>query len=250
LAEHFTVVRVQSLDEGGIVELGLAVRFAHVAKRVQSLEDGLTPLRRQLLPARKQRLADTSLLLGSHLFPHALPVAQGLLLVGGQTVPGLEALANLRLLFRRQTQEALIVPQELLLPDRGHILKPLDRLGGQFIWIAPRRERIRELGPHLRPRMCGARCFTLLLGGRIRFLPIHRTAQESRRQTGGQNSTELESQLHYLVSFVASGVDAAGGAGNSESASNFETTSKFSSTGKSRIMPKSDSAETWPTWPA
>jgi hypothetical protein len=58
----------------------------------------------------------------------------------------------------------------------------------------------------------------------------------------------LESQLHYLVSFLTSGVGADGGAGSSESASNFETTSKFSSTGKSRIMPKSESAETWLGW--
>ena len=130
LSEHFAIIGIQSLDECGVVELGLTVRFAHVAKRVQPLHDGLTPLRGQLLPPRKQRLADASLLLGSHLLPYLLPVAECLLLAGGQAVPGLEALANLRLLLRRQAQETLVVPEELFLPGRRHILEPLDGLGG------------------------------------------------------------------------------------------------------------------------
>src|SRR4029077_7572519 len=97
----------------------------------------------------------------------------------------------------------------------------------------------------LRP-LRGARWRALLLSSGVESLPIRGATQESRRQPSGQNSPELESQLHYLVSLVASCVDALGGTGSSESASNFETTSKFSSTGKSRIMPKSNSAETWP----
>jgi hypothetical protein len=136
LPQHFPVFEAQSIDECGIVELGLTVRFAHVAKRVQALQEGLTPHRGQLLPARKKRLADVPLLLGSHLLPHALAVAQGLLLGRSQAVPGFEALANLRLLFRRQAQETLIVSQELFLAARRHILKPLDGLGRQIIRIA------------------------------------------------------------------------------------------------------------------
>jgi hypothetical protein len=128
LSKHFTIFRTQTLDEGGIVELGLTVLFAQVAKRVQALQDGLTSRRGHLLPARKQSLADISLLLGSHLLPHALPVAQRLLLIGSQSIPGFEAPANLRLLFRRQTQKTLVVPQELFLPGRRHILKPFDSL--------------------------------------------------------------------------------------------------------------------------
>jgi hypothetical protein len=247
LPEHFTVFGIQSLDECGIVELGLAVRFAHVAKRVKSLQDGLAPYGRQLLPARKKRLPHVSLLLGSHLLPNLLAVAQSLLLTGSQTIPGLEALANLRLLFRRKAQEALVVPQELFLAGWRHILKPLNRLGGQLVWIAHWGQRVGQPGPQLRPRG-GARWRTFLLSSLVVSLPVRGATQKSRRQAGGQNSPELESQLHYLVSFVTSGVDTVGGAGSSESASNLETTSKFSSTGKSRIMPKSDSVETWPCW--
>ena len=136
LPEHFAIFGIQPLGEGGIVEFGLAVCFSHVAQRVQSLQDGLAPRRRHLLPARKERLPDISLLLGSHLLPNLLAVAQGLLLAGSKAIPGLEALANLRLLFRRKTQKTLVVPQELFLPGWRHILKPLDRLGGQLVWIA------------------------------------------------------------------------------------------------------------------
>jgi len=52
LAEHFTIFAIQSLRKRGIVELGLAVGFAHVAERVQTLQDSLAPYRRHLLPAR------------------------------------------------------------------------------------------------------------------------------------------------------------------------------------------------------
>jgi hypothetical protein len=95
-----------------------------------------------LLPPGKKRLPDVSLLLGGHLFPDALPFAQLLLLLGTQAIPGFQALANLRLPFRRQTQKALVVPQELFLPARRHVLKPLDGLGGQIIQIAAGRQRV------------------------------------------------------------------------------------------------------------
>ncbi len=136
LPQHFPVFGVQSLDKCRVVELGLAVGFAHVAQRVQALQDGLAPRRGHLLPARKERLPDVPLLLRSHLLPNALPFAQLLLLVGSKAIPGFQSLSNLRLLFRRQTQETLVVPQELFLPARRHILKPLDGLGGQIVQIA------------------------------------------------------------------------------------------------------------------
>ena len=96
---------------------------------------------RHLLPARKQRLADVSLLLGSHLLPNALPVAQSLLLARGQAVPGLKTLADLGLLLRRQAQKALVIPQKLLLACRRHILKPFDRFGRQIVGIPPAEAR-------------------------------------------------------------------------------------------------------------
>ena len=102
LPQHIAVFGIQAFEKCGIVELGLTVCLAHVPQRKQPLQDGLTPLRRHLLPAREQRLPDVSLLFGSHPLPDVLPVAQSLLLAGGQSVPGLKALANLRLLFGRQ----------------------------------------------------------------------------------------------------------------------------------------------------
>ena len=175
LPEHFPIFGIQSFDKCGIGELGLAVRFGHVAKRVQPLQQGLPPRWGQLLPARKQRLPDISLLLRSHLLPNALPIAQGLLLSGSQAVPGFQSLANLRLPFRRQAQEPIVVPQKLFLAARRHILKPLDGLGGQIVCIACGRQRIRHVRPHLLlhllpqlpPLLGGARRFTLLLRGAL-----------------------------------------------------------------------------------
>ena len=54
LSEHFPVFRFKPRGECRIVELGLAVGFAHVAHRVQALQDGLPPWPRQLLPAREE----------------------------------------------------------------------------------------------------------------------------------------------------------------------------------------------------
>ena len=102
---------------------------------MKPLHDCLAAWRRQLLPARKQRLANFPLLLGSQLFPHLLALAQVLLLRRSQPVPGLQALANLRLLIGRQILEALIVLQEFLLPVRRHILEPFDGLRWQIIRI-------------------------------------------------------------------------------------------------------------------
>ena len=153
LPEHFTVFGIQSLDEGGIVELGLAVRLrsccaasAGAAGWPGGAPGGICCQR------GSSDWRTFSLLLGSHLLPHVLPVAQLLLLIGSQAVPGFQALANLRLLFRRQTQETLVVPQKLFLPARRHVLQPLDGLGRQIVRIARGRQRIRQPGPHLRPR--------------------------------------------------------------------------------------------------
>jgi hypothetical protein len=186
LAEHFTIFAIQSLGKRGIVELGLAVGFAHVAERVQALQDGLAPHRRHLLPTRKQRLPDVSLLLGSHLLPNVLPFAKLLLLVGSQAVPRFEALANLRLLFRRQAQKTRVVPQKLFLPARRHVLQPLDRLGRQFIWIARGWQGIRQLGTHLSlGPLSGTRRSSLLRRGRVGSLRVRGATQKPRRETCG-----------------------------------------------------------------
>ncbi len=125
------------------------------------------------MPARKQRLPDVSLLLGSHLFPNALPVAQSLLLARSQAVPGLKTLANLVLLFRRQAQKTLIIPQKLFLACWRHILEPLNRPGRQIVGIPPGRQSIRRLGPgpYLLPGGGARLCVALLLGRLVEFLP-------------------------------------------------------------------------------
>ena len=178
-----------------------------------------------MLPAWKQRLLDVSPLLRRHLLPDVLPIAQSLLLLGSQAVPSLQALANLRLLFRRQAVETLIVPQKLLLLVRRQVLKPLHGLGRQFIRVPAGRQRIRQIRPHRRLWPDGALRTTLLLGCRFFVLTVRGTAKQPCRQPGSQDSAELESSPHYLVTLFTSSVDAAGDAGSSESASNFETTS-------------------------
>jgi hypothetical protein len=100
-----------------------------------------------------------------------LPVAQSLLLTGRQAVPSLKPLANLGLLFWRQTQKALVVPQELFLPLGRHILNPLNCPGRQFVWIASRRNCVGLTKMCLRPRG-GVLLCSLLLIGRAELLAI------------------------------------------------------------------------------
>ena len=190
LPEHLAILGVQSLDKRRVVELSLPVGFDQIAQRVQALQDGLAALLRELLPARKQYLADVTLLFGSHLLPHTLPLAQFLLLPGSQAIPGFEALADLRLLFRRQTQKALVVPQELFLPPRRHVLQFLDGFRRKIIGI-PAGKRVRQPGPHLRMRSGGTRPVALLLRSRIAPLRVRRAAHESRRKERSQSSFEL-----------------------------------------------------------
>ena len=204
---------------------------------MQTLQDGLAALGRQLLPAREQRLANLPLLLGSQLFPHLLPVAQVLLLRWSQPIPGLKALANLRLLFRRQILEALIVLQKFLLPVRRHILEPLDGLRRQIVQVSRAR---RVPGVDTRAHGIGGFRLQLLLTSQLALLAALlcrclrnlaeslrgcRGTEQARRQKDSQNSTELESQPHYLVSFVTSPGAAVAEDGSSESASNLESTS-------------------------
>ena len=105
LAEHFAVLGAETLDETGVVQPGLAVRFAQIAKLVQTLHDRLAAWRRQLLPARKQRLPNLPLLLGRHLLPDSLAFAEFLLLRRTQFIPSLETLADSLLLVRREHSE-------------------------------------------------------------------------------------------------------------------------------------------------
>src|SRR3984893_59985 len=135
LAEHFAVLGVQAFDETGVVQPGLAFRFAQITKLVQALHDRLAAWRRQLLPTRKQRLPNFPLLVGSHLLPHSLALAELLLPRRTQFIPGLETLADSLLLVGRQISEALIVLEKLLLPVRRHVLEALEHLGWQAVHV-------------------------------------------------------------------------------------------------------------------
>lgn len=198
LAKHFTIVRIQSFRKGRIVQFGLTFGFGHVAQRMQSLQKRLAACGRHLLPARKQGLAHISLLLGSHLFPDALAVAQRLLLLGRQAVPGFEALANLRLLLRRQILKTLIVAEKLFLPLRRHVLKALDGFRRQFIGIGRGGNCVGQPGAHSRARRQRPCRLAFLLRGRVRSLRVGGAAQEPSREPRGQNQAELESSLHFL----------------------------------------------------
>jgi hypothetical protein len=245
LLQRLAVLGIHALDKGGIVELRLAIGLTHISERMQALHDGLAAHRRQLLPARKQILPHVPLLLGSHLLPHMLPLAQVLLLCGRESVPGPETLADLRLLLRRQILETLVILQELLLPFGRHILQTFDRFRRQPIRIEPGpvwtkpvccgTVRCRPVRQHLfTPQLsCGA----ALLSGRLHgilangheSLAERGTTRGPCQQQSSQNSAELEPQFHYLVSFAPSLYAAPGATpgvvGNSESTSNLETTS-------------------------
>jgi hypothetical protein len=133
LAEHLAVLRVQAVQETRVIQLGLAGWFTQITKLVQALHDRLAAWRRQLLPARKQRLANLPLLLGSHLLPNSLALAEFLLLRWSQLIPSLETLADSRLLVRRQISEALVVLEEFFLPVGRHIPEAFKHLGRQVV---------------------------------------------------------------------------------------------------------------------
>ncbi len=149
LGESLAILGVQAFDETGIVQLRLTVRLAQIAKLVQTLHDCLAAWWRQLLPARKQRLSNFPLLLGRHLLPNPLAFAEFLLLPRSQPIPGLQTLANLRLLLRKQIPEALVVLQEFFLPVRRHILEAFECSRRQIVHV-PRSRRLSgiALGPH------------------------------------------------------------------------------------------------------
>ena len=109
LAKHLAVLGIQASDETRVVQPGLALRLAQIAKLVQALHDRLAAWWRQLLPARQQRLLNFAPLLGSHLLPDSLAFAEFLLLRRSQFIPGLQALADSRLLVGRQISEALVI---------------------------------------------------------------------------------------------------------------------------------------------
>ena len=129
LAERLAVLGIQAFYETGVVQLGLAVRFAQVAKLVQTLHDRLAACRRQLLPAWKQRLPNFPLLLGRHLLPDSLAFTELLLLRWSQLIPGLETLADSLLLVRREHSETQVVLEKLLLSLRRHVLEALKHFG-------------------------------------------------------------------------------------------------------------------------
>ncbi len=160
LAEHLAILGVQAFDEIGVVQPGLAVRFAQIAKLVQALHDGLAARRRKLLPTRKQRLPNFALLLGSHLLPNPLAFAEFLLLRRSQFIPGLQALADSRLLVRRQISEALVVLEEFFLPVRRHVPEALKHVWWQVVHVpgvGTREHGIRTIQlPASFPALCAA----------------------------------------------------------------------------------------------
>ena len=196
LAEHFAVLGVQAFDETGVVQPGLAFRFAQITKLVQALHDRLAAWRRQLLPTRKQRLPNFPLLVGSHLLPHSLALAELLLPRRTQFIPGLETLADSLLLVGRQISEALIVLEKLLLPVRRHVLEALEHLGWQAVHVptpAPTPVDIRtrhyvRAVRRLRTPSAGRLCLANL----AELLPAGGRTEQSRCDESGQNSSELE----------------------------------------------------------
>lgn len=182
LLEHIAVFTTHALREGGIIQFGLAVGLAQIAQGVQALQDRLTARLRQLLPVREHRLAHIGPLLGRHLLPDALAIAQILLLDGRQTIPRLEVLMNLGLLLRRKALESLIVLQEFFLLVGRKFLQTLHGLGGQIPRVCRGALRCGTFLGRIRTRRFFRKFFfaPLLLGGVAllrRPLRIRRTAK-------------------------------------------------------------------------
>ena len=169
LAEHLAVFKVQAFHETGVIQSGLTLRFAQIAKLVQALHDRLTARRRQLLPARKQCLLDFAPLVGSHLLPNSLAFAEFLLLCRSQFIPCLETLANSRLLVSGQISEAFVILKKLFLLVRGHLAEVLESPGRQVVHVprVPSRTHDRAVRRVARPagRLCLADLADLLTEG-------------------------------------------------------------------------------------
>ena len=223
LAEHFAVFNAQASGETGIAQPGLPLRLTQIAKLVQALHDGLPAWRRQLLPARKQRLLHFVPLIGSHLLPDLLALSEFLLLCRVQFIPGLETLADSRLLIRRQIPETLIVLEESFLAVRRHILEALKHLGRQVVpGVDTRTHGVRAI----RPWELRAAWRRLRLADFVELLPEGGRTEQAGRQENGHHGPGLETLFHSLVSFVTSfAAGALGRVGSSVRASNLESTS-------------------------
>ena len=135
LAQHLAIFNVQSFEETGIVQFGLAPRFIQIAELVQALHDCLPAGRGHLLPTRKQPLFDFAPLVGSQLLPDSLALPEFLLLRRSQFIPGVETTADSRLLVGRQILETLVILKKFFLLVPGHLLETLHGLGRQAIHV-------------------------------------------------------------------------------------------------------------------
>jgi hypothetical protein len=84
IAQRSAVFFAHPPSEVGVSEMLIARKLRHVLKNTQALLNRFLPLRRQIAPGRQHLIFDVIALLGSHLLPHSLAVAQVLLLLRRQ----------------------------------------------------------------------------------------------------------------------------------------------------------------------
>ena len=162
---------IQSLEECGIVELRLAVRFAHVAKRVQTLQDGLPARWGHLLPARKQRLPDVPLLLGVICSQTRCRSRSACCWSGVRRFHASRRCRICACCSGGRLRKRWLLRRNCSCRRGRQILKPLNGLGRQIIRIAPGRQRIGQPRPQL-IRWGGRRWRALLLRGGVGSLPV------------------------------------------------------------------------------
>ncbi len=242
LVQGLTIFAAHALNKCRVIQFGHAVCFGQIAQLMQAPQDCLTTRYRELLPSRQKRLRNIGALLGRHLLPHLLPLAQFFLLRGRQSIPRLQILPDLSLLPRRKILEALVVLQEFLLIFRSHLLQARDRGRRKIICTLSNRSigascwRSVDIGAILlllltlssTLLLCDEPGAPLREDGRAHQSSKDQRDQKSRRWSArtAQSPQEFEAQLHSLA-FPVTGCGTTGsmGTGNSDSASNFESTS-------------------------
>lgn len=180
------------LKELRILQALLAVLIAEPLELAQFPDKQPAPRRRKLAPLRQDHLANLAALLGSEPLEDPFAADEGLLLLGREAVPLLEAGADLRLTFGRQGLEAAVVFEEALLLLRRHFLEPLEPSGGELAPLSP------ALGAHFSPR--------LRLGGAMaghRALPV--LGRQGRSEQGSKEDGEREMERAKLHAFQSIG---------------------------------------------
>ena len=193
----------------GIVEFGLSVRFAHIAQRVQALQDGLAARAGAFAASEEAATAGRFCCCSGVICSHTCCRSRraccwresgGSRLRGaGESAPAAPAADS----------ESAGYSAGMFLRGRRHILKPLDGLRRQIICdCRAGRHAHSEPGPHSWPllRLSGRRAL-LVAEPRWAFCGRTRNRTRARGQPGGQNTPNWNRSFitWFLFSFSCRG---------------------------------------------